>query len=156
MSNRIRYWEIWDVILARLQSARMMTVLQGGKVYKEGTDYSLPEGAETAVWGRLVIVPTQNLWPDAVGIGPTRTLPFLTRAEVHSNNDVGYNAQKTLDAIQDECVVQLEGFVVPRQVYVMGATPLWLARPPQALPLWDDARGLYWTSAEWRCEVTSA
>lgn len=155
-TNRIRYWEVWEDVMAHLQaSARLIQVLQGGKIYLEGSDYSQPEGAENKAWGRLVLVPVTNPWLDKVGIGATRSLRFLTRAEVHSNNAPGFNPQKTLDAIQDECMVQLEGYVIPIKQYAMGALPLWLARPQQQIPLWDKDRSLYFTSAEWRGELAA-
>lgn len=151
--NRIRYWEIWENLKTRLSSARMITVLQGGKVYLEGADYTAPEGPEDKPWGRLVIVPAQNLWPDEVGIGPTRTIAFLTRAEFNPYRDPGFNVQKPLDAIQDECYMQLSGYTPSAMQYVQFALPLWLARAPQSLPLWDEARALAFTSAEWRAEL---
>lgn len=155
MSNRIRYWEIWETLKTRLNSARMQAVLQGGKVYIEGQNYSAPEKSEALPWGRLVIVPSQTLWPDESGVGPTRSVPFLTRAEFNTIPDPGFNVQKSLDAIQDECAVLLEGYILPVMAYAQAATPVWLSRPPQPLPLWDDTRGLYLTSAEWRTEVAS-
>jgi hypothetical protein len=155
MNNRMRYWEVWDVLKARLASARMLTILQGGKVYLEGDDYSQPEGPEDKPWGRLVIVPGQNLWPDEPGIGPTSTMSFLTRAEGNPITNPGFNLQKLLDGIQDECYSQLAGFTIPKMNYVMGALPIWLNRPAQPLPLWDDSRGLGFTSAEWRTELAS-
>lgn len=151
--NQVRFWEVWDELLARLNTARMQHILQGGKIYLEGSDYSQPEGAEDKPWGRLILVPTANLWPDDTGVGPTRTLSFLSRAEVHPIRSAAFNPQKTLDGLQDEVFVQLSGYVIQPHKYVMGATPLWLARGAQPLPLWDDERGMYFTSAEWRCEV---
>lgn len=153
MTNRIRYWEIWEHLKVYLNTPRMIAVLQGGKIYLEGTDYSRPESDLAKPWGRLVIVPTQNLWPDEPGSGPTRTLAFLTRAEFNAITDPGFNVQKSLDAIQDECVIQLDGHVLPAMQYAQTALPLWMNRPPQPLPLWDETRGLYFTSAEWRGEV---
>lgn len=151
---RLRYHELWLRVKERLSTPRMLSLLQGGKVYLEGENYSQPEVAdETKVWGRLVLVPTSTLWPEDPGIGPMRRLGFLTRAEVHSNNDPAYFPQQTLDAIQDEVLVQLREYVVPKQKYIMGARAIWQHRPPQPLPLWDDIRGLWFTSSEYRLEV---
>lgn len=153
--HAIRYWEMWDHLRAYLPSVRMLSILQGGKVYIEGDDYSQPEGPETAMWGRLIIVPSQRMWEDQVGTGPTRSCSFLTRAEAHPSYAPGARVDKLLDGIQDEATVLLNGHIIPKATYIMGALPLWQARPPQPLPLWDDDRGVYFTSAEWRLEVAS-
>ena len=154
---RIRYHEFWLRVKERLSTPRMLQLLQGGKVYLEGENYSQPENTDqTKIWARLVIVPTSTLWPEDPGIGPMRRMGFLTRAEVHSNNDPAYFPQQTLDAIQDECLVQLRHYEVPKQKYIMGARGIWQHRPPQPLPLWDETRGLYFTSAEYRVEVAPA
>lgn len=157
MNNRIRLWEYWEQLAAKLKaSTRLMTILQGGKVYLEGEDYSLPEGPENKLWGRLIITPATNPWLDKVGIGPTRSIRFLTRAEVHpGTSTLHVDVHKMLDGLQDECTVVLEGFVHPSMTYVRAAQSLWMARPPQVSPLWDDDRGVWYSSAEWRAEVVA-
>lgn len=155
-ASRLRFSEMWQALLAQLKgSARLTAILQGGHVYLEGSDYSQPEAADTVPWGRVVLVPTARIWDDSVGTGPTREISFLTRAEAHWTGNPEYNVQKTLDGLQDEITAQFFGFVVPRLTYIMGASHLWLARPSQPLPLWDNDRAIYFTSAEWRMEVTS-
>lgn len=149
----IRHWEIWDHLRTLLPSTRMLSILQGGKVYIEGDNYTTPEGAETAFWGRLIIVPSARMWEDQVGTGKTQSMSFLTRAECHPNWVVGTRPDKMLAGIQDEAYKLLDGYVLPRLTYVMGALPLWQARPPQPLPLWDEERGVYFSSAEWRTEL---
>lgn len=155
-TNTIRYWEFWSTLKAYLAAnANLMRVLSGGKVYVEGQDYSKPEGPENQPWGRLVLVPTNRIWEDQVGTGPTREMSFLTRAEVNPITDVNFSAQKLLDGIQAHTTESLDGYVLPKLTHIMGALPLWVARPPQPLPLWDDDRAVYFTSAEWRCEVAA-
>lgn len=155
MSN-LRVWEVWDHLRTLLSSTRMTTILQGGKVYVEGLDnYAQPEAAETTLWGRLVLVPSQRMWDDVVGIGPTRSISFLVRSEVHPTYVPGTKVHQMLEGLQDEAFILLQGHIIPKMTYVMGALPLWVARPPQPLPLWDPDRGLYFTSSEWRCEVAS-
>lgn len=153
MTAPIRYWEIWDHLRVYLASARMLSILQGGKVYVEGDDYSKPEGPTNTIWGRLVLVPSQRMWEDQVGTGPTRSLAFLSRAEGNPNWVDGTRIDKLLDGIQDEVTKLLTGHALPKATYVMGAIPLWQSRPPQPLPLWDEQRAVFFTSAEWRCEV---
>jgi hypothetical protein len=131
----------------------MTSILQGGKVYLEGSDYSVLEGPEDKPWGRLVIVPSQNLWAPTPGVGPTVGVPFLTRAEFNPIANPEFNVQKSLDAIQDECYMQLYGYKLPSMSYAQTAMPVWQNRPPQPLPLWDEERRLYFTSAEWRFEI---
>lgn len=151
----IRFWELWDHLRTLLPSTRMLAILQGGKVYLEGDDYSKPEGPEGDIWGRLVVLPTARMWDDQVGTGPTRNVSFLVRAEAHPNWVEGTRPDKLLDAAQDEATILLSGHTIPKLTYIMGAIPLWQARPPQPMMLWDEQRGLYFTSAEWRCEVAA-
>lgn len=155
MPNRIRTWEMWDHLRVLLASVRMLELLQGGKVYLEGDDYTTPDGPEDKIWGRLILVPSQRMWEDQIGTGPTRSISFLTRAEAHPNFVPGTRVDKLLDAIQVEVETLLTGHIVPRMTYMMGALPMWQARPPQPLPLWDEDRGMYFTSSEWRTELAT-
>lgn len=155
-STLVVVWELWDHLKTRLASSHMLALLGGGGIYVVGDDFSQPEGAETDAWGRLVIVPTATLWETPHAPNRTRGVGFLVRGEVHSpGRQTQYNAARALDAIQLEANARLQGYVPPLDSMerMMVALPIYMHTEPQPVPLWDAARGLSYTSAEYRTET---
>jgi len=153
---KLRYTEFWQAVKAQLNTALMQSILGGpARVYLESDDYSQPEGVEGGEWGRLVIVPTATLWADAdSSMGPTRNLAFMVRVELSNFTQVGYDHTIPLDAAQDEAENQLVGWVPVGFTRINVVLPIYLQANRQPLPLWDEDRGLYFTSAQFRTEVT--
>lgn len=154
--SKLHYTEFWQAVKTRLNTATMQAVLGGAnRVYLESEDYSKPEGVEGGEWGRVVIVPTATLWADAdSSMGPTRNLAFMVRAELSNFTKLGYDHTIPLDAAQDEAENQLIGWCPGGLTRIVILLPLYLQANRQPLPLWDDDRGLYFTSAQFRTEVT--
>lgn len=152
----IRTWELWPAIKAKLnQNAHLLQLLQGGKVYMQGDLYTALPSKAPLPYCDLVVTPALNMWPDAMGPHQIRRFVCIIRVECHPNNEASFNPAQLLDGIHAEVVNQLDGYIIPRQQFVMGATAMWMSRPPQASPLWDEGRGLFFTSAEWRCELAT-
>lgn len=158
METNLRYGELWEALRDRLNTERMQRMLGGlSRVYLEGEDYSRPEGNEGTRWARLVVVPAVSLWPaGGTGMAPTRPVGFLVRAE-HSNYvREGYSIQVSLDAIQEEAEDQLVGWCPEGLTWIRCALPIYLYAGAQPRPMWDDKRGLWWTSGHYRTEVAKA
>lgn len=152
---RLHYTEFWAATKARLNTALMQQILGGpNRVYLESEDYSRPEGVEGGEWGRVVIVPTATLWADAdSSMGPTRNLAFMVRAELSNYTKPGYDHTIPLDAAQDEAENQLVGWWPIGLTRISVVLPIYLFAARQPMPLWDEDRGLYFTSAQFRTEV---
>lgn len=154
MSEVIRLAPFWAAVKAQLSTARMDAILGGaGRVYLVTDDYAAPEGAESSAWGRVVVVPTMTLWPEAEG-GETYRWPvgWLVRAEAH---DPGgrYDPNVALEAAQDEAAQRLHGWLPGAFSAAMIAEPVQRWSRPQPLPLWDATRGLWYNSAGFRTQA---
>lgn len=151
---RLHYSEFWQAVKAQLNTALMQQILNGGKVYLQGEDYSTPEGPEGSLWGRVVVVPAQTAWPNTeADMGPTREVPFLVRAEFSDFTRPGYDVQVSLDAAQDEAENQLIGWVPTGLPRITVVVPIYLQNSREVYPFWDDDRGLHFNSAQFRTEV---
>ncbi|HET7321860.1 MAG TPA: hypothetical protein VFI96_05135, partial [Longimicrobiaceae bacterium] len=78
-----------------------------------------------------------------------RVVPFLVRSEVHSPGGA-YDPALALEAAQNEAFALLHGWIPGTLSGVRVSLAMWRETPPQALPLWDDASGLWFLSAEYR------
>lgn len=145
-----RAWELWGAMPARLDTARMQTILGGpGRIYVQGQPTPALGGKDQA-WGRIVVVPVRRAYGEPTEQpGRSRIVPFLIRAEVHSPGGL-YNPALALEAAHAEAFARLHGWTPGAFRFGAATRPLWRETPPQALPLWDDASGLYYLSAEYR------
>jgi hypothetical protein len=154
----IRLSDLWDGVRTRVNSAMMQTVLGGAaRVYVEGEDYGDAEGPESAPWGRVVIVPASTLWDDIDDPSDLRRIAFLIRAEFNDFRGAGYRPGVSLEAAQAEAYNQLYRWTPALTTYraVVVALPFYRWTRPQPLPLWDEERALWWTSSQWRTQVTN-
>lgn len=127
------------------------------RVYSLMDDYGKPEGLETEPWGRVVVVPA-----DVISSPPMDAeympLVFLVRAEFNNFRLNGFNPHKSLGTMMDEAYVLLQHWRPPavetKRAHV--AQPIYLTRPPQGMPLWDDERRLHMLSAEYRTSAVPA
>lgn len=143
-----RLWEVWDALKARLSTTRMAELLGGaGRVYTAVEEYPDRESPR-APWGRVVIVPVTR--PGGQELGGRERLPeFLVRAEVASPGG-GYNPARMLEAVHDEAFGRLEGWRPEGLTLASVQFPVYRHRAPQAMPLWDEDRGLWILSAAYR------
>jgi hypothetical protein len=158
MAESVSVWELWDYLKTRLSTERMERLLGGeDRVYKTTEAFSA-EGGENEVWGRVVIVPTATLWRAQFAPNETRKVGFLVRGEVHAPPlETSFDPSRLLDAIQREASELLHGHVPPGPfVHMMVALPIYQWSHPQPVPLLDDARGVFYTSSEFRVEVAPA
>lgn len=155
---KLHFNELWNAVKVQLNTVLMQQLLGGpSRVYLEAEDYSQPEGPEGTEWHRLVIVPSSTLWaPADSDMGPTRSLAFMTRAEGSDFKRPGYDYTITLDAIQDEVENKLVGWSPPGLTRIVMVLPIYLFAGRQALPLWDEDRGLHFNSAQYRLEYNKA
>jgi hypothetical protein len=155
MKRPPRLEEIWEQVKLRLDTARMQSFTRGAKrIYLESDDYAAPESGIDLAWGRAIIVPTQTAWPTTEAPGQMIPVAFLVRGEVNDFKDPGFHKGKVLSGIQDETYAQLYGWT-PSSSQALVVLQIFLFRPPQPLPLWEEGRGVWFTSAEYRCWVSS-
>lgn len=148
-----RLWSLWSAIQARLDSARMQTILGGAGRIKLETDDLSPLGAETTAWGRVVIAPVRRIFGEPTEQpGRGRVVPYLVRSEVHSPGG-SYNPAIALEAAQTEAFTRLHGWIPGVLSGVRIEIAMWRETPPQALPLWDEGSGLWFLSTEYRAVV---
>ncbi len=157
MPSDVRVTDLWhDVVKPRLDSALMQTILGGaGRVYVEGDDYSEPEGAENQPWGRLVIVPATTLWEAVDDPSTVQPLAFLIRTEANNYTGSNYRVGVTLEAAQAEAYNRLNRWTPTGLRHALIAIPFYRWSRPQSLPLWDESRGLWFLSSQWRTQVTN-
>lgn len=155
----VRIADLWPLLKARLDTPHMAAILGGRRadggprVYHVLDNFSAAEGPESRPWGRVVLVPSDVPWERATD-APARRVNFLVRAEFNDFRAKGYNVQVALEAAQQEAHSLLRLWV-PELSQSTAAMPLYLYREPQASPLWDDGRGLYFTTSEWRMEAAA-
>lgn len=124
-------------------------------VFVAGLDeFSDPEGPEKTDWGRVVIVPTDTLWPTDEVEGWTRKLGFLVRTEFNNLAARGYTPMTGLELAQRESYHRLQRWAPTGLDGVLVAFPMYRSRAPQPIPQRDDERGLRFLSSEYRTEVS--
>lgn len=155
----IRYDAFWAAVKARLSTSRMNRVLYGtrtgggSRVYRNTDDYEEPEGNESAPWGRVVIIPATTLWHPQDVPGETRKTAFVVRAEFNNYRALNYEATADLEAAQEEVYNLLEEWLPTSLNGVFVAFNIYRQSAPQAMPFYDDLRGVWWSSAEYRFEA---
>ena len=152
--------ELWPAVQARLATPEMATVLRGpNRVYVEGSP--LPTAlANDQDWGNLAIVPTRTLWNPAAVPGETRGVAFLIRAEFNNLVRPGYSPDISIGAAQRTAYGLLQGWVpapaggTPADFrHFRPANDVQIASWAQARALWDDERGMWYSSAEYRVSL---
>lgn len=144
-------------VKARLASVRMVHLLGGaGRIYANTDDFSTaPAGVtEADTWSRLVILPATQFWDLEEQPGHNVLLTFITRGEVHPPADPAYNPATLLESIQQEVFVLLQAWVpgVHAGAYRV-REGVYRHTQPQAQPMYDDQRGLWMTSAQYRASI---
>lgn len=158
---KLRYWELWDVLKARLNADPDLTSILGGpnRVYKANDDYSDPEADENTPWGRVVIVPSDAGWPAFWESGKRVELVIQLRSEMNDFNSGGYDVNRPLDAAQDIIFHNLDGLIITQRAdatplrYFTQALPMWCADWAQPMGLFDEPRGIWWKASRWSLEV---
>lgn len=162
-----RLSELWDALVIRLDSVRMQAVLGGaGRIFKQ-SDTALKDrpAAELAPGRRVVIVPVRTPWNTQELGSRHRVVRFLVVGEMQRGGEKD-DPTVTLEAIQDEAFVQLEGWR-PSDADLLnthagdGAAaplltitlPMYRHRSPQAAAEWDERSGLYFMSSEFHATV---
>jgi hypothetical protein len=145
--------EFWPALKARLDTAEMRKWTRGaGRVYIEGDDYSKPEAGEYEPWGRVVIVPVVRAYAVTWGYSMVEPMPFLVRPEMHPPN-ARYDARLPLGRMLQEAWRHLFGWAPEGHTRATHALPISLERRAQSAPAWDQPRGVWWMSDEYRAYV---
>jgi hypothetical protein len=153
----VRTHEFWDALVARLRANATLTTLLGGanRVYKVTDDFSEPEDStDTRPWGRVVVVPSNTLWPSPDVAGQTKTVSWLMRVEFNDFAASGYSVDVSMDAALAAVDSLLVGWLPTGFSHVLVALPVFRFTSPRALAEWDETRGVWWKSIEYRTEVS--
>lgn len=156
----IRTAALWRAVANRLNTSTMRTVLNSTtaapQIHLSNDNYPAQEGPQGAAWGRIVLVAAQTLWPSQREVpGQRRQISFLVRVDYSAILQLGYDVNVPLQAAHAEAYAQLQDWVPTSPV--TGATvafPFYRDNPPQDMPQWDEASGLWYTSAEYHTEVS--
>lgn len=157
--------ELWPALRVRLSTPEMATVLRGAnRVYVEGAPKP-PDLSNTTDWGNLAIVPTRTLWSTPAVPGETRGVAFLLRAEFNNLVRPGYSQDVAIGAAHRTAYARIVGWVpapadgagvelTPADFrHFRPATEILIASWAQARALWDDERGMWYSSAEYRVRL---
>jgi hypothetical protein len=157
--------ELWPAMQARLNTVALAAVLRGpSRVYVEGAQ--APAGLENdRDWGSVAIVPTRSLWNPPARPGESRGVGFLLRAEFNNLVAPGYTPDVSIGAAHRVIMKRIQGWV-PAPVngagveqtpadfrHIRPATDVQIASYAQPRALWDDDRGMWYSSAEYRVSI---
>ena len=145
-----RTGELWAAMKARLDTARMQSILGGAGRIRLLTESMAPLGTESETWGRVVIVPVRRMFGEpAEGAGRNRNLAFQIRTDIHGPGG-SYDPAIAAEAAQNEAFDRLHGWNPGAFTYGRVVGPISRETAPQSLPLWDDDLGVWFLSAEYR------
>jgi hypothetical protein len=153
----VRMHEFWDTMKARLRASAPLSNVLGGanRVYKVTDDFDRPEDSrDTVPWGRLVIVPSDTLWPVPDVPGQTKTVSWLLRTEFNDFEATNYSLDVSMDAALSLADTLMVGWLPTGLAQVLVAVPVYRYSSPRSLPLWNEAGGVWWKSVEYRTEVS--
>lgn len=144
--------EVPTVIRDRLRTVLMAEALRGpDRVYAAHEDYADDE-APRAPWGRGVVMIGRPLWSGQEQGDRRRLLRILFRVECRAASG-GYDPGVMLSLAHQEAHARLEGWTPPLE-YARVMYPLFRRSAPIP-PEWDDERGLWLSTAEYRLVVGS-
>lgn len=145
-----RTYELPDVVAQRLDTPILEELLGGpGRVFAKKDEPMEQEGQPSEAWGRVVVQLGERIVPAGQEHGTRRATPrVLVRAEVNRPGP-GFDPSRALEAIHAEVFQELEGWT-PVVDEASVAWPLWRVGMVNAEPLWDDERGLWLKTAEYR------
>ena len=147
-----RLGEFWFAAKARLDAALAGLLGGAGRVHIVGENYYA--GSEQAQWSRVVIVPAEAAWPVRDQPGRMKAAPFVVRAETHFPSTDMRPVLFKLEALHVAIFESLHGWE-PDEVaedfdHLRVRLPVYREAPEQAMPMWDDANDVWWTSAQYR------
>lgn len=148
----------WTALKTRLDTATMQGILGGaGRIHVAGVEEIPPrEGPENADWGRVVVVPSDALWPRIEVAYEPQHFALLLRAEFNDWKASGYSASRGLGLAQQEAYTLLDAWLPTGVSGVLFVLPLTRRSAPQVAPLRDEDRGLLVTSSQYRAEIVGA
>jgi hypothetical protein len=156
-NNLVRTHEFWDAMKARIAGSVSLNNVLGGanRIYRVTDDYDQPEDVtDQKPWGRVVIVPSDTLWPTPDMADQTKTVSWLVRTEFNDFSAVGYDVEVPMDSAMSIVDVLLVGWRPTGFSHILVALPVYRHTSPRALSSWDEGRGVWWKSAEYRTEVS--
>lgn len=144
--------EIPTTIRDRLRTVQMAQVFGGpDRVYAAHEDYAKNE-APKPPWGRGVVMIGRALWSGQEQGDRRRLVRVLFRAECKSPG-AGYDPGVMLGLAHQEAHARLEGWEPPLE-HARVMYPLFRRSAPIP-PEWDEERGLWLSTAEYRLVVGS-
>jgi hypothetical protein len=156
-NSLVRMHEFWDALRVRLGSNATLNNVLGGanRVYRVTDDFSKPEDArDTVPWGRVVVVPSDTLWPQPDFPGQTKTASWLTRVEFNDFSAANYSVDVSMDAALAAVDALLVGWLPTGFTHVLVAMPVYRYNSPRSLAQWNETDGVWWKSTEYRTEVS--
>jgi len=147
----LRKHEVPAAVKTLISTTRMNTLLYGsGRVYTEQKRPTKPEaGDKKTPWGRVVVMLADQLYPTGQALpGREELVSVLTRAEISVPDD-GMDYTQALEAILEECFLQLNGvsLTVTKATVVF---PLFFHSDVNKRPVWDDENGVWFKTREFR------
>jgi hypothetical protein len=168
-SGLARPSELFDAIKARLAASEMLqNTLRGraanpehNRVYLSDDDYSLPDGPEGTPWGRLVVMPPTTPWDFTFSESALRPVSFLVKVEYANYTTAAFRPRRAIEAAHVEAFALLHGWVpttldgAPFRHLLVGWR-IYRVTDPQPMPFWDAERSLWYSTCEYRTQITSA
>lgn len=148
----IRLNEFWMALKTRVNSARIQELVRGAnRIHLSSDDYPTEEGARP--WGRVVITPVVTAFEIMNNPAQPRLLNWLMVAEWSNFEASSLPPNRPLESIHAELYNLLQDWepVGLTKARISQAVYRWTS--PQSLPMFDDARNVWFTSAEYRCNV---
>lgn len=146
-----RFWGLWEAFKERLRT--QLGPADPAAVYRYG-ETDIWEGAQENQWWRVAIVPVTTAFPTQELAGRFISIPFLIRTEVHMPTSAP--AHPKLEDLQADAFAALHGWKPEGLNFAKVQRRIWRESPPQAMPLWDDERDLWYLSAQYRVVVEPA
>jgi hypothetical protein len=152
---------LWTATIARLNVPEVKAPIGGVvEVVLEGMQNpAFPVTTNPGIdnskqWGRLVVMPSQSVWPTQYVPGHLYQVGFVLRAEQNRINDPGFEGGLAgLEKMHRVAQSLLDGWVPTGLVGVMVVNPLAMWRQPEPMPQNDPDRSMVKMTADYRCEV---
>jgi hypothetical protein len=151
----LRLNELWDAMIERVETRRMMQILGGrGRVYGPTDEPRAQEGEPTEPWGRIVFLTRTTLWPQVDVPGEWQNVAWIVSVQFNRFRAKGYDVDVAVAAAHEEAYHRLDNFVPnPQPDRLVVAVPVWRHGSPPSSAVYDEGRKLYVSNAEYRTQV---
>ena len=151
-----RTHEIPAAVATRINTSRMADLLWADdRVFTETDEPVDREEDPSLAGGRVVVMLARPLFPGAQEPAHrSKHVPVLVKAEVNDPGD-GFNHRQALEAVLEEVFNRLEGWK-PSMAKASVSFPMYRRGRVTTDPLWDDEKGVWAMTDEYRLLVGPA